>query len=68
MTTFDDEQLWVAKVRRNGGGYSVLDVTTEEKAQALVDEMNTLYQTDNYFVKKYEPKDKYDAHSNHGKS
>ena len=59
------EGQWVTKVRRNGGGTSILDVaSTKEKAQALADEFNEQYQTDNYFIEKYD--EERHAHSRHG--
>ena len=60
----DFTNLWVAKVKRYDGGYSVLDVTTKEKAQALVDEFNEQYQTDNYYIEKYD--EALHAYSRHG--
>lgn len=61
----DDEGSWVCKVRRNGGGTSILDVaSTKEKAQALADEFNTQYQTDNYFIEPYN--EALHAHSRNG--
>lgn len=59
-----EEDLWVAKVRRYDGGYSILEVTTKEHAQALVDDFNKQYQTDNYYIEKYD-KDRH-AYSRHG--
>jgi hypothetical protein len=58
------EELWVAKVKRNGGGYSILDVAPKEKAQALADELNDRYQSDNYYIEPYE-EDQH-AYSRHG--
>lgn len=61
----EDEGQWVTKVRRNGGGTSILDVaSTKEKAQALADEFNEQYQTDNYYIEKYD--EEHHAHSRHG--
>lgn len=61
----DPEEQWVTKVRRNGGGTSVLDVaSSKEKAQALADEFNEQYQTDNYYIEKYDGA--LHAHSRHG--
>lgn len=51
----DPDQQWVAKVRRYDGGYSILDVGTKDNMQKLVDEFNTQYQTDNYYVEQYIP-------------
>lgn len=59
-----EEDLWVTKVRRYDGGYSILDVLTKEKAQALADEFNAQYQTDNYYIEKYD-KERH-AYSRHG--
>lgn len=65
MPEEDDEGEWVCKVRRNGGGTSILDVvSTKAKAQALADEFNTQYQTDNYYIEPYE--EKRHAYSRHG--
>lgn len=50
-----DDGLWVAKVQRNDGRYSILDVSSKENVQALVDEFNEQYQTDNYSIEKYDP-------------
>ena len=61
----EEQGQWVTKVRRNGGGYSILDVaSTKEKAQALADEFNEQYQTDNYYIEPY-VKEKH-AYSRHG--
>lgn len=54
MTMTSDSDLWVAKVRRYDGGYSVLDVTNKDDAQKLVDEFNEQYQTDNYYIEPYD--------------
>lgn len=59
-----DSELWVTKVKRNGGGYSILDVLPKEQAQALADEFNEQYQTDNYFIEKYD--EAKHAYSRHG--
>lgn len=60
-----DEGQWVCKVRRNGGGTSILDVaSTKEKAQALADEFNFQYQTDNYYIEPYN--EALHAHSRNG--
>lgn len=61
----EDEGLWVTKVRRYGGGSSILDVaSTKDKAQALADEFNQQYQTDNYYIEKYD--EAHHAYSRHG--
>jgi hypothetical protein len=61
----EDEGAWVTKVRRNGGGTSILDVaSTKAKAQALADEFNEQYQTDNYYIEKYD--ERLHAYSRHG--
>lgn len=61
----EDQGQWVCKVRRNGGGYSILDVaSTKEKAQALADEFNEQYQTDNYYIEPY--REELHAHSRNG--
>lgn len=61
----EDEGSWVCKVRRNGGGTSIIDVaSTKEKAQALADEFNTQYQTDNYYIERYD--EEAHAYSRHG--
>lgn len=61
----DDEGSWACKVRRNGGGTSILDVaSTKEKAQALADEFNTQFQTDAYFIEPYD--EALHAYSRHG--
>lgn len=60
----EDPDLWVAKVKRYDGGYSILDVLPKEEAQALADEFNAQYQTDNYYVEKYD-KERH-AYSRHG--
>ena len=65
MPKEDDEGEWVCKVRRNGGGTSILDIaSTKAKAQALADEFNTQYQTDNYYIEPYDPERH--AYSRHG--
>ena len=60
----EEEELWVTKVRRETGGSSILDVTTKEKAEALAAEFNTQFQTDAYYVQKYD--EKLHAYSRHG--
>ena len=60
----DEEELWVTKVRRETGGSSIIDVTTKEKAQALADEFNAQFQTDAYYIQKYD--EKLHAYSRHG--
>ena len=55
---------WVTKVRRNGGGYSILNISDKEKAEKLANDMNEAYQTDNYYVEPYEPEKH--AYSRHG--
>lgn len=61
----EDEGQWVTKVRRNGGGTSILDVaSTKAQAQALADEFNEQYQTDNYYIEKYD--EALHAYSRHG--
>lgn len=65
MPEEDDEGEWVCKVRRYGGGTSILDVaSTKAQAQALADEFNTQYQTDNYYIERYDPERH--AYSRHG--
>jgi predicted RNase H-like nuclease (RuvC/YqgF family) len=59
-----EEDLWVTKVKRRDGGYSILEVASEEKAQALADEFNEQHQTDNYYIEKYD-KGRH-AYSRHG--
>lgn len=57
MTTKQDatDPHWVTKVRRNGGGTSIIDIkSTEDEAQALADEFNAQYQTDNYYIEPYD--------------
>lgn len=47
---------YLLKVRRNGGGESVLGSFPEKSlAQAAADELNTDYQSDNYYVEEYDP-------------
>lgn len=61
----EKEEQWVTKVKRGGGGTSILDVaSTKEKAQALADEFNAQFQTDAYFIEKYD--EKAHAYSRHG--
>lgn len=61
----DDEGSWACKVKRNGGGTSILDVaSTKEKAQALADEFNAQFQTDAYFIEPYD--EALHAYSRHG--
>jgi len=48
---------WVVKVKRNGGGYSIIDITDKETAQALADKFNTEYQTDNYYIQAFRGRD-----------
>lgn len=68
----EKEDLWVVKVRR-AGGYSIIDISSKEKAEELAAEFNFQYQTDNYFVEEYKPSDEYgyikekDANPDHGK-
>lgn len=60
-----NEGSWITKVRRDNGGFSILDVaSTKEKAQALADEFNTQFQTDTYYIEKYD--EKAHAYSRHG--
>ena len=56
---------WVTKVKRNGGGYSILNISDKETAQQLADEFNAQYQTDSYYIEPYKEQD---AYSHHGKS
>lgn len=61
----EDEGPWAFKVRRNGGGTSILDIaSTKAKAQALADEFNAQYQTDNYYIEKYD--ESIHSHSRNG--
>lgn len=54
MKKMKTDEVWLTKVRRYGGGTSILDMNdTKEKAQALADEFNQTYQTDNYYVERY---------------
>lgn len=60
-----EPEEWVTKVRRGNGGTSILDVaSSKEKAQALADEFNAQFQTDTYFIEKYD--EKIHAYSRHG--
>lgn len=46
-----ERQEWLAKVKRPGGGESVLGwYATREEAQARVDEYNVPYQSDDAYV------------------
>lgn len=60
----DEEELWITKVRRNSGGYSIIDVSIKEKAEALAAEFNEQFQTDAYYIQKYD--EKLHAYSRHG--
>lgn len=60
----DEKDLWVVKAYRNGGGYSIIDITNKEKAEELVNEFNFQYQTYNYFMEEYKPSDEYGAPHN----
>jgi len=59
-----EEELWVTKVRRSTGGSSIIDVvSSKEKAQSLADEFNLQFQTDAYYIQKYD--EKLHAYSRH---
>lgn len=61
-----EAESWVTKVKRSGGGTSILDAaSTKEKAQALADEFNAQFQTDAYFIEPYN--EAVHAYSRHGK-
>lgn len=62
--TDEKPEYWVTKVHRNGGGTSILDIADKDRCQALADEFNTQYQTDNYFIEPY--KEELHAYSRHG--
>lgn len=52
--------LHVVKVRRYGGGYSIIDITTKKKdADALAKEFNRKFNTRAYFVDSYRSQDEY---------
>lgn len=52
----------VVKVKRYGGGYSVIDIASDkETAEALAKEFNDQYQTDTYYVEPYRSRDEYGA-------
>lgn len=56
MTETTEVDRWVVIAKRYGGGTSVIDISeNKETAEKLAEEFNTHYQTDNYFVRKYEP-------------
>lgn len=47
---------WLVKVRRYGGGESVVGkFGTPYSAQAYADSMNEAYHTDSYYVEQYSP-------------
>lgn len=47
---------WVLKVRRYGGGESVIcTFSSKVDAQAMANERNQTYQTDTYYVEKFDP-------------
>lgn len=51
---------WTVKVRRNGGGFSIIDIQPDkESAEKLAEEFNTYYQVDNYYVEPYKAKNEY---------
>lgn len=66
MAETEKPEDWVFKVRRNGGGYSILDITTKERAEELAAEYNFQYQTDNYYAERY--REVIHEDSNHGES
>jgi hypothetical protein len=75
MTKKDEKQpeepKFVVKAYRYSGGYSIIDITTKEKAEELAAEFNFQYHTDNYKVEPYKPSDEYGApheNSDHRKS
>lgn len=54
-----DDDLYVVKANRYGGGYSIIDITSKERAEELAAEFNFQYHTDNYVVEPYKPQDEY---------
>ena len=65
MTTKSEDESWVTKVRRGPGQTSIIDVcSSKEKAQTLADEFNRDFQTDRYFIEKYD--ESKHAYSRHG--
>lgn len=64
IEVIEEPGLWVTKVKRKNGAYSIIDVLPKKDAQALADEFNEEYQTDNYFIEPYD--EKKHAYSRHG--
>lgn len=61
----EEEEPWITKVRRETGGSSIIDIaSSKEKAQELADEFNAQFQTDAYYIQKYD--EKLHAYSRHG--
>lgn len=54
-----DYDEYVVKVRRPGGGYSIIDITNQSRALRLVDEFNERYQSNNYYYEPYKKQDEY---------
>lgn len=50
------EEEWLVKVKRYGGGESVIArFSYKPEAQDLADAYNKKYQTDTYYVEKFDP-------------